>query len=408
MSDREFDVIVYGASGFVGRRAARYLAETPGTSTLRWAVAGRDRAKLEAVAESAGSRPVIVADGNDAEALGALAARTTVVLAMAGPFALYADKLVAACVAAQTHYADITGETPWVKTLIDRHHERAAAAGTRIVPCCGFDSVPSDIGAYVCARCALDHGTQCETVKAFYQASGGLNGGTLATLMMISEDAEMNAMMRDQELLNPAGVHSNNTEMLRDPSVASFDGDIAAWTAPFAMGPINTRVVRRSAALFAQWGESYGDRFGYQEYMAFPGPFGATLATAVAAGTLVAQTSMAFGSTRSLLAPLIPKPGTGPSEAAIRDGWFRCELVGRTSDGHRVHGLLADRGDPGNAATVKFACEAALALAGDPESLPGGASRGGVLTPATALGDALVTRLRGAGMTIDASMGKKP
>jgi short subunit dehydrogenase-like uncharacterized protein len=148
--------------------------------------------------------------------------------------------------------------------------------------------------------------------------------------------------------------------------------------------------------------------FGYQEYMAFPGPFGATTAATVAAGTVLAQSTIAFGSARTLLQPLIPKPGTGPSEAAIRDGWFRCEFIGRTSDGQKIRALVADRGDPGNAATVKFACEAALALAGDPATLPGGAERGGVLTPATALGDVFIERLRGAGMTLQAPAGKGP
>lgn len=404
VSERQFDLVVYGASGFVGRRAARYIADRAETAKLRWAIAGRDQTKLDALAATVGNPPVFVAGGNDGSALETLAARTRVMLAMAGPFALHADKLVEACVGAKTHYADITGETPWVKSLIDRWHDRAAADGTRIVPCCGFDSVPSDIGAFLCARAAHARGTECGSVKAFYQASGGLNGGTLATLMMISGDPAMNAQMRDPELLNPPGVRAAKTDALRDPSVASFDADITAWTAPFPMGPINTRIVRRSAALFEQWGESYGPAFGYQEYMAFPGPFGATLAATVAAGTLLAQTSMAFGSTRTLLQPLIPKPGTGPSEAAIRGGWFRCELVGRTSDGRRVRAQLAGSGDPGNAATVTFACEAAFALAGDTGALPGGSERGGVLTPATALGTVLVDRLAAAGMTLQASL----
>jgi short subunit dehydrogenase-like uncharacterized protein len=406
VSPREFDVIVYGASGFVGRRAARYLADHAQQASLRWAIAGRDHAKLEALAATVGNPPVFVAEGNDRAALDALAARTRVILAMAGPFALYADKLVYACVAANTHYADITGETPWVKSLIDRHHDTAAAGGTRIVPCCGFDSAPSDLGAYLCAQAARARGTECMTVKGFFQMSGGLNGGTLATLMMIGSDPEMNGMMRDPELLNPDDIRAAKTGALRDPTIASFDADITAWIAPFPMGPINTRVVRRSAALYEQWGESYGKMFGYQEYMAFPGPFGATTAATVAAGTMLAQNTIAFGSTRSLLQPLIPKPGTGPSEAAIRDGWFRCEFVGRTSDGQKIRALVSDRGDPGNAATVKFACEAALALAGDAAALPGGAGRGGVLTPASALGDVLVQRLRAAGMTLEVPVGK--
>ena len=386
MVERDFDLMIYGASGFVGRRAVRYVAAHAQASGLRWAIAGRDRAKLEPLAEASGGIPVLVAAANDRAAIEAIVARTRVVLAMAGPFSLYADNLVDACVRLGTDYTDITGETPWIKSLIDRHHERAAEAGTRIVPACGFDSVPSDIGAYVVARYAQrELAVESADVKAFFQASGGLNGGTLATLMQVARDPVQGAQ-------------------LRDPVVASFDADVVAWIAPFVMGPINTRVVRRSAALFAQWGERYGPNFAYQEYMAFPGPFGAALATTVAAGTVLAQTSLALGSTRGLLQPLVPKPGTGPSEYAIEHGWFRCELFARTAGARCVRGLIADRGDPGNAATVKFACEAAFALALDKAELPGGASRGGVLTPATALGDVLVRRLHDAGMTLEASL----
>jgi short subunit dehydrogenase-like uncharacterized protein len=405
MVERDFDLMIYGASGFVGRRAVRYVAAHAQASGLRWAIAGRDRAKLEPLAEASGGIPVLVAAANDRAAIEAIVARTRVVLAMAGPFSLYADNLVDACVRLGTDYTDITGETPWIKSLIDRHHERAAEAGTRIVPACGFDSVPSDIGAYVVARYAQrELAVESADVKAFFQASGGLNGGTLATLMQVARDPVQGAQLRDPELLNPAGMRSPNTDALRDPVVASFDADVVAWIAPFVMGPINTRVVRRSAALFAQWGEQYGPNFAYQEYMAFPGPFGAALATTVAAGTVLAQTSLALGSTRGLLQPLVPKPGTGPSEYAIEHGWFRCELFARTAGARCVRGLIADRGDPGNAATVKFACEAAFALALDKAELPGGASRGGVLTPATALGDVLVRRLHDAGMTLEASL----
>jgi len=404
MPERDFDIVVYGATGFVGRRAARYLAGVASAAGLRWAIAGRDAAKLATLAESLGGVETIVAGANDTAALDALAARTRVVLAMAGPFSLYADALVDACVRARTHYADITGETPWVKSLIDRHHERAVADGTRIVPNCGFDSVPSDIGALIAARCANENGTGCGPVKAFFAMSGGFNGGTLATLMLITGDPVLNAQFQDTQLLNPPGTRSNDTRALRDPVVASFDGDIAAWVAPFVMGPINTRVVRRSAALFAEWGESYGPGFTYQEYMAFPGPFGAALASTVAAGTALVQTSLSSPPVRGAFQPLIPKPGTGPSESAIQNGSYRCRIVAKTADGGRVNALLKNRGDPGNAATVQFSCQAALALAFDGDALPGGAARGGVLTPATALGDALVRRLRSDGMTIDVSL----
>jgi short subunit dehydrogenase-like uncharacterized protein len=405
VTERDFDIVVYGASGFVGRRAVRYLAASAAAANLRWALAGRDRTKLEALAATAGNIPIFVADASDGDAIDAFVARTRVVLAMAGPFALYADKVVDACVRSGTHYADITGETPWVKTLVDRYHERAQASGTRIVPGCGFDSVPSDIGAFFLARAVQrELGADCAGIKAFFRLSGGVNGGTLATLMLVFGDAKATSAMRDPDLLTPPESRSAGPGAPRDPTVAAFDSDADGWIAPFVMGPINTRVVRRSAGLFALWNERYGERFTYQEYMSFPGPFGAALATAVATGTAFAQASAAFAPARGLLEPLVPKPGTGPSESAIEGGWFRCELTGKTADGRKLCAVLADRGDPGNAATVKFSCEAALALAKDTDALPGGTTRGGILTPATAIGDVLIARLRAAGMKFDLSV----
>jgi short subunit dehydrogenase-like uncharacterized protein len=403
--ERDFDIIVYGASGFVGKRAVRYLAACAAANGLRWAIAGRDRAKLEPLAAAAGDVPVFVADANDGGAIDAFTARTRVVLAMAGPFSLYAGKVVDACVRLGTHYADITGETPWVRTLVDRYHERAQANGTRIVPNCGFDSVPSDIGAYFLAR-AMQHelGADCADIKAFHRMSGGVNGGTLATLLLISGEPAAAAAMRDPDLLTPAENRASLAVGQRDPIVAAYDGDAGGWVAPFVMGPINTRVVRRSAGLFALWNERYGDRFTYQEYMFFPGPLGAALATSVAAATALAQASTAFAPARALIEPLVPKPGSGPSDSAIENGWFRCDLTARAADGRKMEASLAGDGDPGNAATVKFACEAALALAKDTEALPGGSGRGGLLTPATALGDVLIARLRAAGVKFTLSV----
>jgi short subunit dehydrogenase-like uncharacterized protein len=395
----DFDIIVYGATGFVGRRAVRYLANYAAKANLRWAIAGRNAAKLEQLAASAGNVPVFIAEANDRAAIDAFTGRTRVVLAMAGPFSLYADTLVEACVQLGTHYADITGETPWIKTLIDRFHERAQASGTRIVPSCGFDSVPSDIGAFFLARAVQrECGTDCTKMKAYFRASGGLNGGTLATMLLMFGDPKASAAMRNPDLLTPPD-HAGAARIPggRDPTMALFDGDAGTWVAPFVMGPINTRVVRRSAGLFALWNETYGERFSYQEYMSFPGPFGAALATTVAAGAVMAQASASFAPARTFLEPFVPKPGTGPTESAIEGGWYRCELFARSADGRQLTATMRDSGDPGNAATVKFACEAALALALEGDALPGGAERGGLLTPATAIGEVLVRRLQEAG-----------
>ncbi|MDQ2858989.1 MAG: saccharopine dehydrogenase NADP-binding domain-containing protein [Candidatus Eremiobacteraeota bacterium] len=403
MEQRDYDVVVYGASGYVGRQVVKYLAAPERAPGLRWAIAGRSRGKLEAVkASTAAGADVLVADSGDASTLDTLAARTAVVLNTVGPFARYGDPVVDACVRLRTHYVDITGETPWIRTLIDRYHARASADGTRIVPSCGFDSVPSDLGAYLVARHLQGSGGGCEQVKAFYSMMGGVNGGTLASLMLISENPAQSKMMRDPFLLSPtAPPPSAASSGSRDPQSPHYDTDAKAWVAPFLMGPINTRIVRRSSALFAAWNESYGERFAYQEYMRFGEPFGFAQALAVTAGSTLMTSALEFAAVRRAIEPMLPKPGTGPSEAAMQNGWFRCDLVGRGAASATARATIRDKGDPGNVATTKFVCESALALALERDALPGGSARGGVLTPATALGEVLVRRLRAAGMQLD-------
>lgn len=393
---RDYDVVLYGASGFVGRQTVRYFAS--GDHGLRWALAGRNADRLEAVKRDAGSGArdagVVVAAADDGAALDALAAGARVVLSTAGPYALHGSELVAACVRQRTHYVDITGETPWVRGLIDRHHDQAARDGTRIVPCCGFDSVPSDLGSWLMMEAMREHHHQlCTSVKACFTVRGGLNGGTLASLLNMMNSGGLMAIA-DPFLLNPSGTRPIAALAHADPVVPHHDGDFGAWVGPFFMGPINTRVVRRSAALL-----SYGAGFHYQEFM----PVGGIPAAALGGGAGAARPVGFFDTLRELAGAMAPRPGEGPSEERMDRGSFSCQLVGRSAAGNAVHGRIADRGDPGNRATTKFVCEAALALACEGHRLPGGTARGGVLTPAAALGPVLVQRLKAAGMTIEAS-----
>lgn len=403
--DCEYDVVLYGASGFTGKQTVEYFAGQVPPGALRWAIAGRNREKLETVKRQIGDAArdidVLVADSGDQTAIDTIVARTRVLLTTAGPFALYGTGLVDACMRFNTHYVDITGETPWVKDLITRYHDQAAADGTRIIPFCGFDSIPSDLGAYLVARYIQEElGAQCRAVKAYFQMDGGVNGGTLATMFNLY-DAGQAEQTRDVFLLNPPGEHSKQ-EIARnqDPKLPLYDADVAAWAGPFFMGPINTRVVRRSSALYKQWQAPYGAEFTYQEFMKFSGPLGGLQAAGLSMGSafseVVLQTPL-----RQLVKPLLPQPGAGPSEKTMNEGWFRCELVGLADDGRKVKGLIRDQGDPGNRATVKFVCESALCLALDFAALPGGQKRGGILTPATGLGDVLADRLRKAGMAIE-------
>jgi short subunit dehydrogenase-like uncharacterized protein len=408
VTTRKFDLVLYGATGFVGRRAAAYLAQRRVRRKLRWAIAGRDARKLRALARELATDPatvtlpeIIVAECHDAAAVAALAASARAVLSTAGPYALYGDTIVAACVDQRTHYADITGETSWVRRLIDRHHARAAREGTRIVPFCGFDSVPSDLGTLLLVRhIEKAFGAPCVEVKAYFRMMGGFNGGTLATNALRFETRDVETG-RDPFLLNPSGRHSAS-ERLRnqDPRSAHYDTALGAWVAPFIMGPINTRVVRRSAALHAAYRVPYGPRFRYQEYTKFGPPFAAAKAAALAATMRGFERVMEVGVARQLLGKILPRPGEGPSEESMATGWFKTDLLGRTADGRTAQARIAFDGDPGNRATLRILCEAGLALAFDGPKLPGGPGRGGVLTPATALGDALVPRLRAAGFEI--------
>ncbi|MCU0764773.1 MAG: saccharopine dehydrogenase NADP-binding domain-containing protein [Burkholderiaceae bacterium] len=404
MAGRSYDIVLYGATGFVGSRAAEYLATHGQMRSRRWAIAGRDRRRLEALKQRLGGRPdVLVGDSGDARAMRAVAGAARVVLSTAGPFALYGDALVEACVAGRTHYADITGETVWARSLIDRHHAAAARDGTRIVPFAGFDSVPSDLGTLLAVRhLQRTLGAEPVEVAAYFRMMGGFNGGTIASDMHRRDSGGIE-IGRDPFLLDPDDGHpGEEIERHRDPQGIRFDEAIGAWVGPFVMGPINTRVVRRSAALYAAWGEPYGPHFRYQEYTRYGGSLAhakAALVTGLMSGYDRAMSQPAL---RALLKNLLPKPGSGPSEATMAGGWFVTEVLAHAADGRAARVRIAFAGDPGNRATLRLLCESGLCLALDGGRLPGGAARGGVLTPATALGEALVPRLRAAGFRIEA------
>jgi short subunit dehydrogenase-like uncharacterized protein len=412
MRETTYDVVLYGASGFVGKQTVRYFAERAGDK-VRWAIAGRDRHRLESVRAEVGvAVDILVADSQDRGAIEAIVSQTRVLLSTAGPFALYGEEIVAACVRYGTHYVDITGETPWVKGLIDRYHLQAATDGTRIIPCCGFDSVPGDLGTYLVVRyLQRELGTECDRVKAYYQAAGGFNGGTLASGLSMLDRGEFD-LVADPFLLNPPESVPTDVSRHRDPTAPQYDEDLGTWVAPFFMGVVNTRIVRRSAALCVRaasleenrWQESYGTDFSYQEYFKCDPPLAWLQSTAIVAGMAAIGGAIAIPPLRHLLESMIPQVGSGPSERTMDEGWFRCELLGWGKQGQRVRGLIADVGDPGNRATVKFLCESALCLAVDFDRLPGGAQRGGILTPATGLGDVLVERLRQAGMQLEVEM----
>ena len=389
-NDRKYDLVLYGASGFTGRQTVEYCRQfaPPG---LRWAIAGRNRSKLESV--NSARADVLVADAQDDHALNSLAEQARVVLSTAGPFSLYGTKLVDACARNRTHYCDITGETPWIRQQIDRHHAQAAADGTRIVPGCGFDSIPSDFGAWLMSRHVHEQlQSECVSVAAYFRVGGGINGGTLASLFHMLETNQM-VIARDPFLLDPDPAAHSAEERSRnaDPTGVHYDEDLKKWVGPFLMGSINTRVVRRTQALL-------GTRFDYQEYSKFGSS--RTARSTVVAGK-VFESIAASGIGRRILKRLLPKPGEGPSQKVMDGGFFECEFVATATSGRRARGILKGQGDAGNRITVKCLCESAFVLAlshtanADLRPLRGG----GVLTPVTGLGEELVVRLAKAGIT---------
>jgi short subunit dehydrogenase-like uncharacterized protein len=388
----DYDVLLYGAGGFTGRQTVAYFA-AHAPADLRWAIAGPRRETLEAARHAAGARladaDLIVAPSQDQSAVDAVVARSRVVLSTAGPFALYGTPVVDACVRFGTHYVDITGETPWMREIADRYHASATAGGTRIVPCCGFDSVPSDLGVLLMTRCVRDMlRVPCAEVRSYFQFRGGLNGGTVASLLNMLKAPSRRGV-------GTSTAHSDSR--IRLVKAPRFDAELGAWIGPFVMAPTNTQVVRRSMVLFDEWEESYGSKLVYQEAMRYDSPFAPARAVGASAGLGLLFAALKRPLTRRMVEPLLPKPGSGPSVKTMNAGWFACDLLAIAEDGRQLRGLIRYEGDPGNRATTVFVCESALALALDMDRLPGGRARGGVLTPATALGDVLVERLRMAG-----------
>ena len=403
--DRPYDVIVYGATGFTGKLVADYIARRYGVGDdLNWAIAGRSETKLEAVRDSLGdaakSLDLIVADSTDKPALASLARQTRVVLTTVGPYALYGSDLVAACVEAGTDYCDLAGEVQWIRKMIDTHQDRAAETGSRIVHCCGFDSIPSDIGVWFLQNHAQEeYGTPCQSITLYVKATKGtLSGGTMASMANIidetSKDRSLARVIAAPYSLNPADEREGPDGY--DQQSVVFDDDAQCWTAPFVMGSINMRVVRRSNAVA---GYPYGRDFRYRETMMMGrGTSGWLKASTMTLGLGGLVLGMSFGPTRSFLQKFVlPEPGEGPSPELQKAGFFNMLQIGKLPDGRILRSRITGDQDPGYGSTSKMLSESAVCLARD-DVLAGG----GIWTPAAAMAAPLIKRLReNAGLTFD-------
>lgn len=399
---KEFDVIVWGATGFTGRLVAENLLSRYGAGgDLKWAMAGRSEDKLRKVREGLGegsdSVPLITADSHDDASLAAMVGRTAVVCSTVGPFAKHGSGLVAACAAVGTDYCDITGEVQWVRRMIDAHTEEAAASGARIVHCCGFDSIPSDLGTlYTHRQMEALHGGPCESIGLrVRRMKGAFSGGTVASLLNALDEAKTDKSAR-RTMGNPYGLNPEGETRGPDgPDQRSvrWDADVNSWTAPFVMAAINTRVVRRSNAVM---GYPFGRDFRYDEaVMTGGGPAGWARAASMTGGLVGFVTAASIGPARALLNRLfLPQPGEGPDAEAREKGYFDIVLVGkRGADTIRTR-VRADR-DPGYGATSRMLTESAVCLARD--ELP---TAGGSWTPTSGMGEALIRRLEdNAGMS---------
>ncbi|TNE71102.1 MAG: saccharopine dehydrogenase [Gammaproteobacteria bacterium] len=398
-----YDLVVFGATSFVGQILTRYLFETYGTGKdVRWAIAGRSDKKLQTLKNELGAKdlPVILADASDEPALQAMCEQTRVVISTVGPYALYGEPLIQACVRVGTDYCDLTGEVQWIRRMIQRYEEEAKSSGARIVHCCGFDSIPSDMGVWFLQQQAEQtFGTTCQDVRMRVKvAKGEFSGGTVASMINVAKEASADPALR-KELANPFSIcppeHRSKT---RQPSLKSAEHDrtFDVWLAPFVMGAINTRVVHRSNALQQA---RYGKEFTYDEaMMTGRGVKGRMAATAITGALGAFFVASAIKPTRWLVEKFVPQPGEGPSLEAQKSGFYDLRFVGRTGDGKTIITKVTGDQDPGYGSTGKMLGEAGLCLAFDiPKDAPGG-----FWTPASLLDGNLLDRLTSkAGLTFE-------
>lgn len=395
MPERRFDLVLFGATGFTGQLVAQYLLGRYGVGeNLRWALAGRNRSKLESVRDALqGSSPkhplpLLEADGGDAAAMAALAMQSRTVCSTVGPYAKHGTALVAACAAQGTDYCDLSGEVPWVARMINDYQSIAEDSGARIVHSCGFDSIPSDLGNWFTQEALHDRcGVYASRVRGRVgKTRGAASGGTIASLMGVAEEAQKNAQtrrrLRDKYWLYP--VDEPPGPPVTDQLTARFDPCFEQWTTPFVMAVINERVVRRSNALLDfRWGRD----FDYDESQLCKNRVQAMAINLGMAGALLGAANPL---TRGLFGRLLPKPGEGPDRQQRESGYFELFFHAEhpSDPDQSVRTRVTGDQDPGYGATSRMLGEAAVCLAKGECKVAGG-----LWTPASALAPSLLTRL---------------
>ena len=385
--NREYDLIIYGASGFTGRLAVEYLDEN--YSDLNWAIAGRNEDKLVNISKNSKCKPdYFIADSEDNENLLRIASKTRVIASLAGPFNKYSNNLVTQCVEAGTHYLDITGENIWVRDLIDKHHEVAEKKQIKIIPSCGYDSIPSDMGCFYLQR-SLNQ--ELQRIDGYHRGNGGVSGGTIESAFSMRNYKSKYSMGHPFLLNSKEYIKTQNISENKDNFKIKYIDDIELWSAPFVMAIANTRVVRRSSEIHDKNQASYGSEFKYQEYMMLKKYSSAFLVTA----GLAVFGLMLISPISGLFRKLFTKAGNGPDKKTRENGWFESIFIGKNKNNEKYKLRMFCKGDPGYKSTAKLICESALCLALNSENLPN-TNAGGVLTTSTGLGSTLIDRLKNA------------
>lgn len=385
----EFDIIVYGATGFTGRLVAEYLVQAYGDGSVRWAMAGRSLTKLQEVRDEIGApadTPLITANADDPASLKAMVARTKVVISTVGPYQLYGEPLLAACAANGTGYVDLCGEPAWMRHMIDRYGPEAQASGARIVFSCGFDSIPFDLGVYVLEQAAVaKFGRPAPRVKGRIRVmKGTFSGGTFAsaraTMAAAAKDPGILGLMIDPFALTPGHKGPSQPKGI----IPEYDAAVGGWVAPFIMAAINTKNVHRTNFLLDG---RYGSDFVYDEMMiAGLGDMGRAAAEAIAKMNPMAGDKG-------------PKPGEGPSKEERDAGHYDILFIGEMPDGGRVEAVVTGDKDPGYGSTSKMIAESALCLVQDVAEQ----GNGGIWTPGALMAEPLIERLKAkAGLTFTA------
>ncbi|MFK8010793.1 MAG: trans-acting enoyl reductase family protein [Marinicellaceae bacterium] len=395
MKTKQYEIVIFGASSFVGKIICEYMLQQFPAEDLSFAMAGRSEDKLLELKKNLGKKakdiPLIIADANNLEQLKTMCDQAKVIMSTVGPYDLYGETLIQACVETGTDYCDLTGEPHWIKKMLIAYEQQAKKSGARIVHCTGFDSIPSDLGVYYTQREAKKiFGTNCSNIKMrIKNMRGAASGGTIATALNIAKELKKDPEVR-RDMINPYSLCPKNHgfKVRQKPIKLEYDETFKTWIGPFFMSSINTRIVHRSNALNEK---SYGENFHYSEgVMTGKGIKGKTKARGIYWGLAAFFTGAGIAPIRAFLGRFVlTKPGQGPSKKDQENGFYDFRFVGTTEDGQQIQTKVYGDMDPGYGSTAKIMSQAAACLAQDVSA----DVAGGFWTPATVLSDKLIDRL---------------